>query len=90
LVHRILSVGLWLGLITNLIWTGRRNPRALAGAAVLFVLMTAQMAAGIATLVLGGSAAASFLHEFGAVVLLAGAFVVLTLPHQSGEAIGPP
>jgi cytochrome c oxidase assembly protein subunit 15 len=90
LVHRILSVGLWLGLITNLIWTGRRNPRALAGAAVLFVLMTAQMAAGIATLVLGGSAAASLLHEFGAVVLLAGAFVVLTLPHQSGEAIGPP
>jgi cytochrome c oxidase assembly protein subunit 15 len=90
LVHRILSVGLWLGLIADLIWTGRRSPRALAGAAVLFVLMTAQMAAGIATLVLGGSAAASFLHEFGAVVLLAGAFVVLTLPHQSGEAIGPP
>jgi cytochrome c oxidase assembly protein subunit 15 len=90
LVHRTLSVGLWLGLIANLIWTGRRNPRALAGAAVLFVLVTAQMAAGITTLMLGGSAAASFLHEVGAVVLLAGALVVLTLPHPSGEAIGQP
>ena len=90
LVHRILSIGLWLGLIANVLWTGRRNPRALAGAAVLLVLMTAQMAAGIATLVLGGSAAASFLHEVGAVFLLAGAFVVLTLPHPSGEAIGQP
>jgi heme A synthase len=52
---------------------------------VLFVLMTAQMAAGIATLVLGGSAAASFLHEFGAVVLLAGAFAVLTLPTKAAK-----
>jgi heme a synthase len=85
LVHRILSVGLWLGLIVNVIWTGRRNPRALAGAAVLFALMTAQMAAGIATLILGGSAAASFLHEIGAVVLLAGAFAVLTLPTKAAK-----
>ena len=53
------------------------------GRAGLLVLMTAQMAAGIATLVLGGSAVVSFLHEVGAVVLLAGAF--LTLPRQSGE-----
>jgi len=78
LVHRVLSIGLWVGLIGNVIWTGRRNPRALLGAAALFVLMTAQMAAGIATLVLGGSAVASFLHEVGAAVLLAGA--ALTLP----------
>jgi len=80
LVHRILSVGLWLGLIAHLIWTRRRSPFALPGAAVLFVLMTAQMAAGIGTLVLGGSAAASLLHEIGAVFLLAGALVVLTPP----------
>jgi heme A synthase len=83
LVHRVLSIGLWLGLIAHVIWTGRRDPRALSGAAVLFVLMTVQMAAGIATLLLGGSAAASFLHEVGAIFLLAGAF--LTLPHQSAE-----
>jgi cytochrome c oxidase assembly protein subunit 15 len=84
LVHRVLSIGLWLALIGNVAWTGRRNPRALAGAAVLLVLMTAQMASGIATLALGGSAAVSFLHEVGAIFLLAGAFVVLRLSHQSG------
>jgi cytochrome c oxidase assembly protein subunit 15 len=83
LVHRILSIGLWVGLIANVVWTSQRNPRALPGRVVLLVLMTAQMAAGIATLVLGGSAVVSFLHEIGAVVLLAGAF--LTLPRQSGE-----
>jgi heme A synthase len=84
LVHRVLSIGLWLALIGNLIWTGRREPRARGTAAVLLVLMTAQAAAGIATLVLGGSAAASFLHEVGAVLLLAAAFVVLTRPVQRG------
>jgi cytochrome c oxidase assembly protein subunit 15 len=84
LVHRVLSIGLWLALIGNVAWAGRRNRRAVAGAAVLLVLMTAEMAAGIATLVLGGSAAASFLHEIGAVALLAGAFVVLSASRQSG------
>jgi cytochrome c oxidase assembly protein subunit 15 len=87
LVHRVLSVGLWVGLIAHVIWTGHRNPRARIGAAVLFLIVTAQMAAGIATLVLGGSAAMSFVHEIGAAFLLAGAFVVFAPPHQSGEAL---
>jgi cytochrome c oxidase assembly protein subunit 15 len=85
LVHRILSIGLWVVLIATMVWTRRRNPRALLGAAALFVFMTAQMAAGIATLVLGGSAVASLLHQVGAILLLAGAFTILTLPHQSGS-----
>ena len=84
LVHRVLSIGLWLALLANLIWVSRRNPRALVGAAVLFVLVTAEAAAGIATLWLGGSAVASFLHEVGAMVLLAGAFVVLMPRPQPG------
>jgi heme A synthase len=79
-VHRMLSIGLWAAFIANMIWTGRRNRRALMGAAALFVLMTAEMAAGVATLMLGGSAAASFLHEIGAVLILAGAFVLLAWP----------
>jgi cytochrome c oxidase assembly protein subunit 15 len=83
LLHRILSIGLWVALIGNVIWAGRRNPRALLGAAALFVLLTAQMAAGIATLILGGSAVASFLHEVGAIFLLAGTFVLFTPPHRS-------
>jgi cytochrome c oxidase assembly protein subunit 15 len=87
LVHRVLSVGLSVGLIAHVIWTGHRNPRARTGAAVLFLIVTAQMAAGIATLVLGGSGAISFVHEIGAAFLLAGAFVALAPPHQSGEAL---
>jgi cytochrome c oxidase assembly protein subunit 15 len=75
LVHRLLSIGLWVALVGRVIWTG--DPRARMGAVVLLVLMTAEMAVGMATLILGGSAAASFLHEVGAVALLAGAFVVL-------------
>jgi cytochrome c oxidase assembly protein subunit 15 len=84
LVHRVLSIGLWGALIANLIWVGRRHPGAFVGAAALFVLMTAEAAAGIATLTLGGSAAASFLHEVGAAVLLAGAFVALGSRQQPG------
>jgi cytochrome c oxidase assembly protein subunit 15 len=83
LVHRVLSIGLWVALIGNVVWAGRRNPRALVGAAAMFVLLTAQMATGIATLVLGGSAVASFLHEVGAAVLLAGAFVALRSRRQA-------
>jgi len=84
LVHRVLSIGLWMALIANLIWAGRRTPRALMGAAALLVLVTAEAAAGIATLILGGSAVASFLHEVGAIILLAGAFVVLMSRPQPG------
>jgi heme A synthase len=83
LVHRMLSIGLWVALIGHVIWSSRRDERARAGAAVLLVLMTAQMAAGIAALVLGGSVVASFVHEIGAIVLLAGAFVILTSPRTS-------
>ncbi|HEY4407047.1 MAG TPA: COX15/CtaA family protein [Xanthobacteraceae bacterium] len=83
LVHRILSIGLWVGLILSVILSGRRDPRARMGATALLVLLTVQMAAGIATLMLGGSATMSFLHEVGAIFLLAGA--LLTLPHQSAE-----
>jgi cytochrome c oxidase assembly protein subunit 15 len=87
LVHRVLSVGLWIAVVAGLIRIGRRDRRAGAGAAALLMVLTAQMAAGVATLVLGGSAALSFLHELGAVVLLAGAFVALTRPPHSAEIV---
>jgi cytochrome c oxidase assembly protein subunit 15 len=77
-VHRMLSIGLWVGLAANVVWAGRRAPHARRGAAVLLAVMTAEMAAGIATLVLGGAAAAAFLHEIGAVLLLVAALVILT------------
>jgi heme a synthase len=80
LIHRVLSIGLWVALIGTLIWTGRRSARALGASAVLLVLVTAQMAAGIAALRLGGPAVVPLLHELGAIALLASAFVVLTSP----------
>lgn len=85
LVHRILSIGLWAALIAHVIWTGRRHPGARLGAAALFVLMTAEAAAGIATLRLGGLPGASFVHEVGAAVLLAGAFLVF-MPRPTVKA----
>jgi cytochrome c oxidase assembly protein subunit 15 len=90
LVHRMLSIGLWLGFIAYVIRAGRCSQHVLLGAAVLFALMTVEMAAGIATLVLGGSAAASFVHEIGAVLLLAVAVVVLpprwSIPQDGKDA----
>jgi cytochrome c oxidase assembly protein subunit 15 len=77
LVHRMLSIGLWLGLVAYAIWSARGDSRALLGAAVLVALMSAEMAAGVATLVLGGSAALSLAHEIGAILLLASAVVIL-------------
>jgi heme A synthase len=76
-VHRLLSIGLWIALAANAAWT--RDPRRLG----LLALMTAEMAAGIAALWLGASAAASFVHEMGAVMVLAAAFVVLAKPQKT-------
>jgi cytochrome c oxidase assembly protein subunit 15 len=80
LVHRLLSVGLWLALIANVIWSGRRNPSAVVLAAAILALVTAELAGGIAALWLG--AAASFAHEVGAILLLAGAFSAFTSPRR--------
>jgi heme A synthase len=77
-VHRMLSIGLWVALIAKVISAAQRSPRALAGTAMLFALFTSEMGAGIATLVLGASPAASFLHEVSASLLLAVAVVVLS------------
>lgn len=68
-MHRLLSIGLWIALAANAAWT--RNPRRLG----LLALVTAQVAVGVAALWLGASAVASFVHQVGAAVLLATAFV---------------
>jgi heme A synthase len=73
LVHRTLSIGLWVAMIADVV----RTSQCRAGVVALIALMTAQMAAGVATLWLGGSAVAFFLHEVGAIFLLAGALVIL-------------
>jgi heme a synthase len=87
LVHRLLSVGLWIALVVNLILSGRRNPSAVMFAAALFALVTAELAGGIAALWLGASA--SFAHQVGASLLLAGAISAFTSPRR-GRGSAPP
>jgi cytochrome c oxidase assembly protein subunit 15 len=76
LVHRAVSVALWIAALGYLVWSIKRKPGGAAGAVVLFGLMTGQMALGIATLVLGVPPALSILHRVGGVLLLAVAFTL--------------
>jgi cytochrome c oxidase assembly protein subunit 15 len=74
LVHRMLSIGIWIALAVNAVGTpsGRKARRLAWG---LFALATAETAGGVASLWLGASATAAFVHELGAVALLATAIV---------------
>src|SRR5262249_45206629 len=75
-VHRTLSAGLWIAALWPLIFgRGRHVPTGLA--VVRFVLITAQMLTGIATLWLGVPAALSLLHQVGSIALLTCSLVVL-------------
>jgi cytochrome c oxidase assembly protein subunit 15 len=80
LAHRVLSVALWIAVVGYLVWSIKRNPNRVTGAVVLFGLMTAQMAMGIAALVLGVPPALSILHRVGGVLVLAAAFTLAPSP----------
>ena len=75
LIHRTLSIGLYLSALVWLLWAIRRKA-AVGRAATLFLLMNLQMATGIATLAHGAPPALSIIHQVGAVFLLAGAWVL--------------
>ena len=76
LVHRTLSIGLWIVALWQLVSARRRNvPMNSVG--VLFLLVTGQMLTGIATLVLGVPAVLSIVHQIGSIALVAWSFVVL-------------
>jgi cytochrome c oxidase assembly protein subunit 15 len=76
LVHRTLSVGLWIAALGYLVRSIRRSPGRVNGALALFGLLTAQMALGVAALVPGVSPALSIVHRVGGVLLLAVAFAL--------------
>jgi len=77
LVHRGLSAGLWLAALLYLAWTIKRNARDAGGAAALFGLLTAQMAIGVSTLVVGTPPPAlSIAHRVGGVLLVAAALLL--------------
>jgi cytochrome c oxidase assembly protein subunit 15 len=85
LVHRAVSVGLWIAALGWLVWSIRRNSAGAGGAVALFALLTAQMALGVAALVLGVPPALSIMHRVGGVLLLAVAFALsLAQPLRPG------
>jgi heme a synthase len=77
IVHRAVSVALFIAALGYLVRSIRRHSRGVAAAAGLFGLLTIEMAIGIAALASGVPAALSLLHRIVGVVLLAVAF---TLP----------
>ncbi|HEV2955673.1 MAG TPA: COX15/CtaA family protein [Xanthobacteraceae bacterium] len=85
-VHRALSAGLWIAALGYLVWSIRRQPQAATPAAALFVLLTLEMAIGVAMLLLGVPPALSLLHRIGGVVVLAVAF---TLAPSSQPLLSP-
>jgi len=76
LAHRALSVGLWVAALGSMVWSIRRNRAGASGAVVLFGLLTAEMAIGIAALMLGVPPALSILHRVGGVLVLAVGFTL--------------
>jgi len=80
LVHRGLSLALWIGAAVQLAAAVRA--RAADRALVRFGLITLQMLLGILTLALGVPPALSIAHQVGAVVLLAASLAFL----MTGEA----
>jgi cytochrome c oxidase assembly protein subunit 15 len=76
LVHRAVSVGLWVAALGWLVRSIRRSPAGVAGAIALFGLLTAQMALGVAALVPVVPPALSIGHRIGGVLLLAVAFAL--------------
>jgi cytochrome c oxidase assembly protein subunit 15 len=85
LVHRALSDALWVAALAYLGWALWRNAAAARAALVMFVLTSAQMAAGVATLWLKVPPTLSIAHQIGGAVLLAWAFASL----RSNETLRP-
>jgi heme a synthase len=77
LEHRLAALLLWVVLLGALVMTVQRKSSARKAIGVLFLMVTAQIVSGIATLVLGVPAAPALVHEIGGVVVLAGFFYLL-------------
>jgi heme A synthase len=74
LEHRFVALLLWVALLCALVAAVRRKSSVATAIGVLLLIVSVQMATGIATLVLGVPAAPALVHETGGVVVLAGFF----------------
>jgi heme a synthase len=86
-VHRLLSSGLWLSALIMAI-AGRRDPQRLKTSAIIFALLTLEMAAGILTLALGVPPMLSMAHQIGGAVVLAGTFIAFGGGSDAAVATG--
>jgi heme a synthase len=86
LEHRLAALGLWAVLLAVLTVALHRRASAWKAFGALFLIVTMQMASGIATLVLGVPAVPALFHEVGGVIVLAG-FFYLVLPAQRRRRI---
>jgi cytochrome c oxidase assembly protein subunit 15 len=77
LEHRLAALLLWVVLLGALVMTVQRKSSAWKAIGVLFLMVTAQIGSGIATLVRGVPAWPALAHEIGGVVVLAGFFYLL-------------
>jgi cytochrome c oxidase assembly protein subunit 15 len=76
LVHRALSLGLWIAALVYVLWSIQRRPQGVMAATGLFALLTVEAAIGIAILAYGVPPILSVLHRIGGVFLLAVAFTL--------------
>jgi heme A synthase len=76
IVHRTVSVGLWIAALWQLVSAIARAAPTMA--LVRFLLVTGQMLTGIATLIFGVPAVLSIVHQVGSIFLLAFSFLVLS------------
>jgi heme A synthase len=84
LVHRMLSIGLWVAALWQFVaFVGRGF--AVNAVAVRFLLLTVQMGTGIATLILGVPPVLSIVHQVGPIALLACSFVILIMGEKERE-----
>jgi cytochrome c oxidase assembly protein subunit 15 len=77
LEHRLVALVLWGVLLGALFIAVQRKAPAWGAISVLFLVVTAQTASGIAALVRAAPAVPALVHEVGAVVVLAGFFYLL-------------
>ena len=88
-LHRLAAVVVWIALLGVTIAVWRRRAPAFKAVGLLFVLVTAELAAGIATLALGVPAVPAVVHEAGAVLVLAGVFFLLLAGGAPRQMPGP-
>ena len=83
LLHRLAAVMLWLVLLGAVVAMARRKAPAMWTAAVLLIVVTAEIVSGAAALVLRVPAVPALVHEMGAVLVVAGVLCLLLAPRQA-------